>query len=101
MDESKQEIWRKRIEDFRTSGLTQRQYASDLGVRIRTLQYWNTKYGQATEHSSEIRWMEVKAAEASRKTAGILLEIDGVRIAVTEDYSPTLLKSVIQILKES
>jgi hypothetical protein len=100
MDETKQILWKRRMEEFRTSGKTQTQYASELGVRVRTFQYWHQKFKQGPDDST-VRWMEVKGTEPARKAAAILLEIDGVRIAVTEDYNKALLKSVIQTLKES
>jgi len=100
MNEIKREMWKKQIQDFRSSELSQKAYAERLGVRVRTFQYWNTKFKLEPEARPETQWLEVKAAEPTKKGSAMILEIDGVRIAVTEDYNPEFLKSVVRTLKQ-
>lgn len=40
------EEWRKRVERWKDSGLTAQQYASELGIKASTLQYWKHKLGK-------------------------------------------------------
>ena len=40
------EEWRKRVERWKDSGLTAQQYATELGIKASTLQYWKHKLGQ-------------------------------------------------------
>jgi hypothetical protein len=40
---SSREEWRKRVERWKDSGLTAEQYASELGINARTLQFWKYK----------------------------------------------------------
>lgn len=101
MDENKQMVWKSRIEEFRMSGKTQKQCASELGVRLRTFQYWNTKYNREPAAASQTQWLEVTASAPEAKASAIILEVGGVRIAVTEDFRPEFLKNVIKVLKES
>lgn len=101
MDENKQSVWKRRIEEFQAGGKTQKQYASELGVRLRTFQYWHTKYKREPAAASETQWLEVKRPAPEPKSSAIILEIGGVRIAVTEDFRPEFLKNVIRVLKES
>jgi hypothetical protein len=37
------EEWRKRVERWKDSGLTAEQYASELGINAKTLQFWKYK----------------------------------------------------------
>jgi hypothetical protein len=40
---SSREEWRKRVERWKDSGLTAQQYASELGINAKTLQFWKYK----------------------------------------------------------
>ena len=40
---SSREEWRKRVERWKDSGLTAEQYASELGINAKTLQFWKYK----------------------------------------------------------
>lgn len=100
MNEEKREMWKKRIEDFRCSKLSQREFAQRNGIAVNTLQNWLKKIKPGPEAPTETQWLEVKTATPERKSAAMILEIDGVRIAVTEDYNPEFLKSVVRTLKQ-
>ena len=43
------EEWRKRVERWKDSGLTAEQFATELGINPRTLQFWQYKLRQASE----------------------------------------------------
>jgi transposase len=100
MNEEKREMWKRRIEDFRGSKLSQREFAQRNGIAVNTLQNWLKKIKPEPETLPETQWLEVKTAAPERKASAIILEIGGVRIAVTEDYNPEFLKSVIRTLKQ-
>ncbi len=100
MNEEKREMWKRRIEDFRSSELTQREYAKRNGIAVNTLQNWLRKLKQEPETSLQVEWLEVKTAAPAKKASAMVLEINGVRIVVTEDYDPAFLKSVVRTLKQ-
>jgi len=101
MEESKQTVWKRRIEEFLRSRKTQVQYAKEPGIRLRTFQYWHTKYKHEPLSTSETQWLEFKTSTPEPKTTAIILEIDSVRVAVTEDIHLEFLKNVIRVLKET
>lgn len=101
MNEEKRKIWKERIQEFRNSGGTQTQFARQLGVHLRTFQYWNTKFKREPNLIASREWLEVKRPEPVSKAAPIILEINGVRIALMEDFNPEFLKNVIRTLKQS
>ena len=37
-------LWRKRVKDFRVSGLSMKEYSKENNIKIHQLQYWNQKY---------------------------------------------------------
>jgi hypothetical protein len=40
------EEWRKPVERWKDSGLTAQQYATELGIKASTLQYWKHRLGK-------------------------------------------------------
>lgn len=40
--------WQKRIERWRDSGLSAKQFAAELGINAGTLKYWKYRLGKAT-----------------------------------------------------
>jgi DNA-binding transcriptional regulator YiaG len=100
MNEEKRELWKQRIEDFRGSKLSQREFAKRNGIAVNTLQNWLKKIQPEPEALPETQWLEVKAAEPAKKASAMILEIGGVRIAVPEDFNPEFLKSVVRTLKQ-
>lgn len=39
------EVWTKRVERWRDSGLTAKEFAAEIGVNYQTLQHWSWKLG--------------------------------------------------------
>lgn len=46
MERDARAIWAKRIERWRESGLTAKEFAAELDVRPNSLSYWRTKLQQ-------------------------------------------------------
>lgn len=55
--------WRKRVERWKDSGLTAEQYASELGINAKTLQFW--KYKLAKPEPSARRARRSPSVEAA------------------------------------
>jgi hypothetical protein len=56
------EEWRKRVERWKDSGLTAEQYASELGINAKTLQFWKYKLAKPAASAQRAR-----GARASRR----------------------------------
>jgi hypothetical protein len=65
------EEWRKRVERWKDSALTPEQFAAELGINPRTLQFWQYKLRQA-EAVSEPR---VRAKHGAAKDPLPLVEV--------------------------
>lgn len=46
MERASRETWAKRVERWKDSGLTAREFAREMGVNARTLRYWKWKLGK-------------------------------------------------------
>src|SRR5215208_7726439 len=67
------EVWAKRVERWRDSGLTLKEFATEIGVNSNTLAGWRWRLGNeggGAETSSEPRFLEIVApAGASERSA--------------------------------
>jgi transcriptional regulator with XRE-family HTH domain len=100
MNEKKRELWKERIQEFNESKLSQKEFARQGGLSVNTLQYWLRKAKAEPDFVSSTDWLEVKKPEPAPKASPMILEIDGVRIALMEDFDPEFLKNVIRTLKQ-
>ena len=102
------DVWAKRVERWRTSGLTADEFAAEVGVKANTLRHWSWLLGRenrapsatATKRSSPraVPFVEVVAAPSSCIPAPDALEIvvrDSLRIRVSAAFDPDLLRRVI------
>lgn len=46
MGQNTRELWSKRVERWKDSGLSAREFASEMGINPHTLSYWRWKLGQ-------------------------------------------------------
>src|SRR5262245_17895954 len=70
------EVWAKRVERWRESGLTAKEFAAELGVNANTLAHWGWRLRQDMERPKRRRrgpvgakaagWVEVVAGDATR-----------------------------------
>lgn len=107
-------IWTKRVERWRTSGLTARQFAAEIGVNAGTLTFWKWKLG--SEARGERRkggrpptapaatFVELVPTDLPRSPTEIVgdaLEIvlgGGLRIRVPARFDDEALRRVVAVL---
>ena len=52
-------LWRKRVKDFRISGLSMKEYSKENNIKIHQLQYWNQKYKGDKKKKEKSNWVSV------------------------------------------
>lgn len=86
--------WRKRVERWKDSGLTAEQYASELGINAKTLQFWKYKLAKPEPSARRARRRPrveatlplIEVQPASADGSAFELELSGgkrLRIPVT------------------
>lgn len=111
---SARETWAKRVERWVDSGLTANQFAGEIGVNPRTLVYWKWRLAkeQRASHASKpkrrsssaivpspLSFVEVTPAKASGAERPIEVElVTGERVRVTDDFDPSALRRVLEVL---
>ena len=102
------EVWTKRVERWRASGLTADEFASEVGIKSNTLKHWSwlldhEKRGSRPDvarrpRSREVPFVEVvtPAAPGSPSVEPIELVVrDGIRIRVPTAFDADALRRVI------
>ena len=86
--------WASRIEAFRASGMTQRQWAGEQGLSEDRVSYWYRKLGRPPESLVEPTWVPLTATTPD--VSSLRLRVGPVEIDVATGFDPQLLQAVIQ-----
>jgi transposase-like protein len=100
MGQDARELWSKRVERWKDSGLTAREFASEMGINQHTLSYWSWKLGKAktakspTKKKQPVGFVEVVAE--SQALAGPLTEDPGAVPEASWDERPEPLEIILR-----
>lgn len=98
------EIWISRIDDFKSSNLTQKAWCEKNDVKISTLRYWirklsYTEYAAATDSGfSEFEFASVSISKES--SPSLVLECKDVKLSIAEDFDEPLLIKLLRTLRK-
>lgn len=101
--QSKEEIWRLRVNDYLNSGLTVRSWCSQNNFPVSTFRYWlqmfNKKQPDNAGDSNQVfAQLPVMPATSFLETAPITIYMGTIRIEITDSCHPDLLNNLIGIL---
>jgi hypothetical protein len=104
------EEWRKRVERWKESGLTAKEFAAETGINASTIQFWRYKLkrpmpmsgrrrapGDTTGLLSSI--VEVRPAAAAVETRFEVELVNGRRIRVPASYEASALRALLAVLE--
>ena len=103
IDESR-EIWTSRVSDFKSSNLTQKAWCEKNDIKVSTLRYWIRKIRSAASTPEEdsgfcgFEFASVCVSEAS--APALVMEINGVKLSIAEDFDEMLLIKLVRTLKK-
>jgi len=106
---TRREVWRQRVEAWKSSGLTAKEYAAKAGVDPGTLAHWKWQFGvEARARGAPApspAFVEVVAASAgwsspagSSEPIEVLL-VSGVRIRLPPDFEAAALRRVLDAVE--
>jgi hypothetical protein len=94
MDEEKQELWKKRMEQFEASGLSGTRWCEEQGIPKGQFWYWKKRWRKSLTKEEESTWVPLVAAD----TDSLTVRIGTAEIEVQSGYNATLLQSVVRTL---
>lgn len=96
------EIWMKRIEEYRASGLSQKTWCEESGVKATSLRYWIMKLNKTKSiiepDDSPIEFASVSITKES--FPAIVLEIKDVKLSINNNYDEVFLLNLIKTLRK-
>ena len=95
----KQDFWREHSDAWKTRGLTQVAYCAQQGISYQSFVYQHKRMASKAQRSS-MSFFEAKpeAVSVNSQTAGLQLMLpNGIRIGITNEVNPALLKTVLTI----
>lgn len=100
---SKQELWRLRINDYRSSGLTALEWSNQNSFSLSALRYWITRLNKKQpSHEGDSKpifaEMPMLTATSFLGAAPITIYMGTVRIEIMDSCHPDLLSNLIGIL---
>lgn len=101
--------WRKRVDRWKDSGLTAKEFAAETGINAGTLQFWRYKLMRGTPASARRRarraaasivssLVEVRPAPAAEETRFEIELGNGRRVRVPLVFDATTLRSLLSVL---
>lgn len=102
---SKEELWRLRINDYRSSGLAAREWCHQNQFSLSTLRYWihrlNKKQPLGEEECKPVfAGLPVLATTSFLGSAPVTIYTGAIRIEIMDSCHPDLLSNLIGILSE-
>jgi transposase-like protein len=112
------ETWAKRVQRWKDSGLTAREFAAETGLNPRTLSYWRWRLGrqqlkdepaekteqrptavQKREAPSDISFVELKAPRAGSRERIEVVVGDRYTVRVADDFEAETLRRVLDVVE--
>ena len=66
MARASREIWAKRVERWKDSGLSAKEFAAELDVSPKSLMFWKWKLGQSDSHAERFACLRLRSTRVAR-----------------------------------
>jgi hypothetical protein len=109
---SNREQWRKRVELWKDSGLSAREFAAEMGLNYHALRYWSwrlrvdkrSKGSAAIVMAAKPRFIEVTealtGAKAMTEGSGLELQVSDVVIRVLVGFDERTLRQLLAVVRQ-
>jgi len=101
---SKQELWKSRVLDYQTSGLSSHDWCSQNHFHISTLHYWTSKLDRNncicdTDSNLVFAELPITTTFPLCGATPVTIHMGAIRIEVADTCHPDLLSHLVSILK--
>jgi hypothetical protein len=97
----KARYWEKLLEQWRTTGLSQREYCRQNKIGLRTFKYWKSKIGSRCSNSALVEVpLQNLPVSLLRSCSRLCVVIDQhFRIEIEKGFDPEDLERVLRVLR--
>ncbi|MFA5670802.1 MAG: hypothetical protein WC967_16330 [Balneolaceae bacterium] len=96
-------MWRERVADFNSSGLTKVEWCANNNLKVTALRYWVNKLRDAEKSNNAQEWYQLEIAENKPNNAvdnTIVVHIGNFKVEVAEGFDKTVFISTVRALQE-
>lgn len=98
-NESKLDLWKQRVEDYKASGLTMKEWAKHHDVKYHQLLYWVKRLNELNQ--STVQWLPVHVSSNEvEESLPIKIHAGPFEIEVDSESDLKTLKRVLKVLME-
>lgn len=100
--DAKKDYWQQQIRNWKTSGLSQKQFCRRQSLAVSTFSYWKRRLEILKSELIKFYPLSIPAPTTPPADSGLLLLIRKKRfvIEIKEEFSPTTLKKLISALEQ-
>ena len=93
------EIWKKRLREWRASGLSQAEYCRQKGLRIKSFAYWKRKE-QPEQKEVGFVGLSIPTLERVQDESPVRVILkSGYVIEIKDGFAPSTLRDVVRVLE--
>jgi hypothetical protein len=93
--------WRKRIQEWKSSGVSAAQWCRDNNITACQFYYWRAQFEPQPKSAQDAvpsgEFIELKLE--SESDSGVVIELDGVQLRVSSSFDERTLLRCLQILR--
>ena len=100
--QTKAEYWQRQINDWKTSGLNQKQFCLSRSLALSTFCYWKSKTNRIKPISPKFYPLTVPVVPGNSSDAGLIVLVGSkqYQVQIRKDFSATALKRLVTTLEE-
>jgi transposase-like protein len=98
----KRSLWKSRIDQYRASGLSAKEWCAKNDTNFNTLKYWISRLNKEStvkRNSAATTFVAVPAEPLLKSKSSILIRLGKISIEVSDGCAPDLLSNLLGILK--
>jgi len=99
--QERRQQWQQRIAEYRSSGLSAREWCASNGVSPQRLWYWLRRF-KVENDSGSTMWLpvdvSVRRAKGQPEGSGLVVKVGKAGIEVQPGFDPELLLAVVRVL---
>ena len=96
MDRSKIDYWSEQIRLQKESGINQRKWCEENGIKYHTMKSWGTKLKQLNKNT-DLKFIELKPTEPAIQAENIEITIGKISLKVTTESFPFVIKELVKL----
>ncbi len=88
------DLWKKRISEKKSSGLTKKTWCAQHGINYHTMRYWDVIINKVSREKENLIFKELPTS----KTSSLKIKWQHITIEIVADFDESTLKRFLKVL---